>query len=71
MAERVFTMDFTPSGTFSCVLLDGEDISNLLRAVTVHSGAGEPTRVNLFPAAGQRVNLIARLPEALVIIEGE
>jgi hypothetical protein len=71
MKERTFTMDLTPTGLSSCVLLDGDDISGLLRAVSVHSGVHEGTTVELHPALGCRAHLIARLPEARITIADE
>lgn len=62
--ERTFAMDLTPSGTASCVLMDGHDISKLLRGVVVRSSVHEATTVELIPARGQSAELIARLPEA-------
>ena len=71
MSERTFTMDLTPSGITGCVLLDGEDISQLLTGVSVDSDVLEGTVVTLRVRKGQRVQLVARLPEAKVrIVEG-
>jgi len=64
-------MDLTPSGHSSCVLLDGDDISNLLRGVTVISSVFGGTTVELHPAHGRRAHLVARLPEARVVITQE
>lgn len=69
--ERTFAMDLTPRGIMSCVLLDGVDISGLLRGVTVRSCVNEPTSVELHPAKGSRANLTARLPEARIVIADE
>lgn len=71
MAERTFTMDLAPNGTAGLVLMDGWDISRLLRGVVVRSGVGEPTTVELLPAHGCRADLIARLPEAQIVIANE
>jgi hypothetical protein len=61
-------MELGPSSVGSKVLLDGDDISTLLRGVRVRAGVGELTEVELLPAHGKRVNLVARLPEARVVI---
>ena len=71
MGDHTFTMDLTPMGTHSCVLLDGEDISGLLRGVVVRSSVTAATTVELHPAKGQRAALIARLPEAQILIGEE
>lgn len=71
MSERTFTMDLTPNGTSSCVLLDGEDISGLLRGVVVRSHVLDGTTVELLPAKGQRAHLVIRLPEASIKITDE
>jgi hypothetical protein len=71
MSERTFTMDLTPLGISSCVLLDGVDISMLLRGIVIRSSVAEPTEVELLPARGARVELIARLPEARIVIAEE
>lgn len=69
--EHTFTMDLTPEGSMSCVLMDGEDISGLLCGIEVASGVGMATTVRLIPAKGQRATLTARLPEARITIEAE
>jgi hypothetical protein len=69
--ERTFAMDLPPNGSMSKVLMDGEDISGMLRAVTVHAAVGEATTVELFPRKGSRAELIARLPEAQIVIAEE
>lgn len=69
--ERVFTMDLTPRGVQSKVLMDGEDISKSLRGVAVRSSVDGATSVELLPANGCRAELIARLPEARVSIAQE
>lgn len=69
--EHVFTMNLTPNGMSSAILLDGEDISGILRGVQVLCGVDQPTTVKLFPAPGHRAELIARLPEAHIVIETE
>lgn len=71
MTERVFTMELAPNGTLSKVFLDGVDISGLLRGVKVTSGVGQPTTVELMPSRGQRVSLIAKLPEAQIVVAEE
>lgn len=69
--EHTFTMDLTPDGIQSLVLLDGVDICSLLYGVEIKSGVNQPTTVTLIPALGQRASLIARLPEAQIIIAEE
>jgi len=64
-------MDLTPDGRSSMVLLDGEDISGLLRGVVVRSSVDAATTVELQPSAGRRAELIARLPEAQIGIDAE
>jgi hypothetical protein len=71
MTERIFTMDLTPTGITSCILLDGIDISHLLRGIIVRSTVNNATEVELQPTRGARVQLIARLPEARVLIAEE
>jgi hypothetical protein len=72
MAERTFAMDLAPLGRLSCVLLDGEDISGLLRGVDVSSSVEGATTVKLHPAIGHRVELIARVPDAqITVVESE
>jgi len=66
--EHTFTMDLTPAGIRSSVFLDGDDISGLLRGVTVRSSVGTATVVELDCAYGRHVELIARLPEAQIVI---
>jgi hypothetical protein len=66
--EHTFTMNLTPDGSSSCVLLDGDDISSLLRGIRVEAGVGESTLIELLPARGKRAVLIARLPEAHITI---
>jgi hypothetical protein len=55
----------------SRIVLDGEDISERLRGVGVVSTVEGGTTVTLFPARGHRVQLIATLPEAQIVIERE
>jgi len=69
--ERTFVMDLTPNGCSSSVLMNGEDISRLLRGVTVHSGVDHATTVELHPAKGCRAELMIRLPEAQIVIAEE
>ncbi len=64
-------MDLTPFGVMSTVLMDGDDISTQLRGIVVRSDVGTPTTVELIPAKGARVSLIARLPEAQIVIGEE
>jgi hypothetical protein len=45
--ERTFTMELTPAGWSSSVLLDGVDISELLRGVSVSSDVHGGTVVTL------------------------
>lgn len=71
MKERVFTMNLTPDGTMSKVLLDGDDISGLLRGVRVVSGVGAATTVELIPARGRLAELTVRLPEACIVVAEE
>jgi hypothetical protein len=71
MPDRVFTMDLTPVGHMACVLLDGIDISHMLRGVRVTCIVGEATQVELIPARGQRVNLTATVTVPNVIIGEE
>jgi hypothetical protein len=68
MKEHTFAMDLTPTGMTSCVLLDGEDISGMLAGVVVRSTVGEGTSVELICAKGRRAQLVARLPEAQIVI---
>ena len=69
--ERTFMVDLTPLGISSCVLLDGVDISGLLRAIAIRASAGTPTQAQLLPVHGARVTLVARLPEAQIVIGDE
>lgn len=71
MTERTFVIDLTAMGHMSCVLLDGIDISDQLRGVRISAFVGEETVVELVPIKGARVSLIARLPEAHVVIAEE
>jgi hypothetical protein len=67
--ERTFTMTLTPQGHMSRVLLDGDDISGLLRGVVVRSIVDDATTVELQPAKGRsRVELSVRLPEAKITL---
>lgn len=66
--ERVFTMDLTPNGRLATVVLDGDDISGLVRGVEVRAAVDEATQVRLDVGVGQHVQLRARLPEAAVSI---
>jgi hypothetical protein len=68
MKQHIFTMDLTPTGSSSCVLLDGEDISSLLAGVIVRSGVAQPTTVELICAKGKRAQLVVLLPEAQIVI---
>lgn len=65
---RIFSMDLAPSGAHSRVLLDGEDISDLLCSVHIHSGIDIPTKVELDPALGHRAEVVARVPEAQIMV---
>lgn len=71
MKERTFTMDLTPNGMSSCVLMDGDDISGLLQGVVVRSHVRHATSVELQPAHGAHARVMARLPEAQILIVGE
>lgn len=65
--EHTFTMNLTPKGLASSVLLDGQDISHLLRGLTVRSDVDGQTTVELIVRKA-RVELIARVPEAQIVI---
>jgi hypothetical protein len=65
---RSFEMNLEPSGRGGTVKLDGVDLSKLLRGVEIRTGIEQPTTVTLYCAAGQRVKLLALLPEAQVTI---
>lgn len=69
--ERTFMVDLTPLGISSCVLLDGVDISGLLRGIVIRASVGNNTQVELLPVQGARVTLVARLPEAQIVIGDE
>jgi len=66
--EHTMLMDLAPQGRDSQVFLDGTDISSLLVGVVVSSHVQAATMVQLFPAAGRRAQLLARLPEAAICI---
>jgi hypothetical protein len=68
MSERTFTMDLAPTGSGSIVRLDGDDISALLKGVVVRSSVDAPTSVELQPSYGHRATVIARLPDAQIVI---
>ena len=70
MSEHDFVMDLGPTSHTSMVLMDGEDITSVLRGVRVESGVGHVTTVTLIPVPGQHVQLTARLPEAQIVIDG-
>jgi hypothetical protein len=65
---HTFTLDLTPSGQDSCVLLDGEDISSFLQGIVVRASVHHATIVELFPGKGQRAQLTVRVPEAQIVI---
>jgi len=66
--EHTFLMDLMPMAAKSQVFIDGKDISGLLAGVMVSSHVHGTTNVNLFVAAGRRVQLKAMLPEASIIV---
>jgi hypothetical protein len=68
---HTFTLDITPSGRDSCVLLDGEDISMLLEGIVVRASVHHATIVELFPRRGQRAQLTVRVPAAQIVIVDE
>jgi hypothetical protein len=66
--ERTFAMNLTPVGARSSVLMDGDDISGLLRGIVVRSSVDDATTVELQPAKGHRAEIIAMVPEAAISI---
>lgn len=69
MGDRVFAIDLTPTGITSCVLLDGVDISALLRGIVIRSNVHDGTTIELVPAPGAAAaQLQVVLPEARVFI---
>lgn len=68
MKERTFAMNLTPHGAQSTILMDGEDISGLLRAVSVSSSATGETSVELHPSKACLAELIAKVDEAHVVV---
>lgn len=69
MTDHTFTCDLTPRGISSCVLLDGSDISSLLRGIVVRASIDEATEIELIPAPGAAfITLTVRLPEARIVI---
>ena len=52
MSERTLTVYLAPGTGDSCVLLDGQDISHLLRGLTVSALVGLPHMVTLYAGAG-------------------
>lgn len=66
MKDRVFEMDIAPLGHRSKVLLDGDDISSLLRGVTISTNVGEITTVQLRAAALGGAKVKAIVPEAMI-----
>lgn len=71
MPERTIAIHLTPTAAESVVLLDGVDISAYLRGVVVRASVDDGTSVELIPTKGHRVELVARLPEASIVIRDE
>lgn len=71
MKQHEFMMDLTANGRSSCVLMDGTDISGLLRGIKVESDVDGSTTVTLIPARGRRANIVALVPEAQIVVEVE
>lgn len=68
MADRTFAMDLTPSGASSCILMDGHDISRMIRGVVVRASVNTATEVELLPGYGMSAELMVRLPEARIAV---
>lgn len=64
--ELILAMD---GPTQQRVLLDGEDISGMVRAVAVHCEAGELPRVTLQVVPGKASAMRVRLPEARCVLD--
>lgn len=58
----------TGHGSDASIVLDGHDITGLLRGIEISSSLTKPTRVTLKPAAGMRAKLRVILPEAQITI---
>lgn len=72
-SQRRFEITLPPSASDSeaKILLDGIDITGLLRGIDVSSSLTKPTRITLKPAVGHRAELVVMLPEAQVVIAEE
>lgn len=71
MPERTFVMNLTPQGAKSNVQIDGHDISGLLRGVVVRSDVHGVTTVELQPGRACHAQIVAKVPEAQVVITME